>query len=321
MTKVILISIAIAVAGFIPLMGIPGAFMFMLAKPIISLLYGPMSAESFEYTLGDGTWPLMIMLSVIWPISIPVAYFISQKLFGPAPFFSIGHLIPFLVFMIIGASVLSTITVAVNGSLKKLSDAEILEQAIRIGKLSLVKKHWKPNEKYKFTLGDPLYIALDNKQKAVANYLLENGANPHEYSQDAAPYDPGLTPLHTAAKSNMTGIMKKLFQIGVDPNIRFATGKTPLHTLDLDKSALPVIELLKKHKADFTATDDEGNTALIRMVMVNAPLDERPLLVQKMIEYGCPVNSRNNAGETALDIVKKQQPYDKELIRVLSNGL
>lgn len=53
------------------------------------------------------------------------------------------------------------------------------------------------------------------------------------------------------------------------------------------------------------------------MIMINAPLEDRPLLVQKLIEYGCPVDAKNNEGETALDIVQRNQSYDHELIAVL----
>jgi len=38
----------------------------------------------------------------------------------------------------------------------------------------------------------------------------------------------------------------------------------------------------------------------------------------KLIEYGCPVDFKNKKGETALSIVQAQQPYERELIAVLS---
>lgn len=318
MTKVIITSIIIAVLGFLPLMGMPGVLMLMLTKPLVRILYGPMAFESFGHSLGDGTWPLMIMLSVLWPISIPVAYILSQKLFGPLPFFSIGHLIPFCIFMVIGASLISFLVVMMNPSMKRLSDVEILEQATRVGKLSLVKKHWKIAENDQYAFGDPLQVALENKQTVVANYFLDNGVSPHEYHQDQKLYEPGLTPLHTATRNEMTEMIEKLLTIGVDPNIRSTNGKVPLHLLGMEKESLAVIEILKKYNADFTAVDKVGNTALITIAMIRAPLlKERPGLAQKLIDYGCPRDFKNNEGETALNIVKKQQPYERALIRVL----
>lgn len=318
MTRVVIISILIAVLGFIPLMGIPGALVFMLAKPFVFLSYGPMAFEAFNQSLGDSTWPLMLMLTILWPISIPLAYGLTQKLIGKLPFWSIEHLIPFCIFVLIGATIISSIVVSINPKLKRLSDTEILAQATRKGNLSLVKKHWnlKNNDQYSF--GDPLYSALENKQSKVAHFLLENGVDPQRYNPNFKNYQPGLTPLHTATKSGMLETMEKLIQLGVDSNIRSSNGRVPLHDLGaMDKSALQVIDLLKKYNADFAAVDKDGNTPLITLSMIHAPLEDRPLLAKKLIAYGCPKDYKNHEGKTALDIVLEQQPYERELIAVL----
>jgi len=258
---------------------------------------------------------------VLWPISIPVAYFLCQKIFGDLPFFSVGFFIPFCVFVLLGATIISSVTVKMNLDVRRLSDTEILEQALKNGKLSLVKKYWDPAENTSYSFGDPLDIALENKQSSAATYLLEQGVNPKKYAQNIAYLEPGLTPLHTAVKKGMTEAVKKLIELGADPNATTDDGQTPLHNLgQMDKEMLPVLEVLKTSGANFAATDKDGNTPLITLVKINAPLEHRPLLVRKLIEYGCPTDIKNLKGETALSIVQSEQPYEKELITILSAG-
>jgi len=320
LTKAILISIAIAVLGFIPFMGLPGALVFLLSKPYIYLAYGPMAFEAFEQSLGDSAWPLMLALAVLWPISIPIAYGLSQKIFGDLPFFSLEQLIPFCIFVLIGTTIISSLTISMNFSFQRLSDSEILEQALINGKLSLVKNYWNAKENTTYSFSDPLFIALINNQAKVAHYLLDNGVNPQQYAPDFKNYEPRITPLHTATKKGMIDTVKKLLKLGVNPNIRSTNGKVPLHNLGkMKKNMLPIIELFKTYKANFAAVDNDGNTPLITMVSINAPLEYRPILAQKLIEYGCPIEVKNNKGQTALDIVQEQQAYDHKLIAVLSS--
>ena len=320
MIKVVLISIAIAALGFFPLMGLPGVWVLMLSKPGVYLMYGPMAFEAFEHSLGASSWALLIMLSLLWPISIPVAYGLSKKLFGKLPFFSIEQLIPFCVFVLLGATIISSLAVLTNPSLKRLSESEVLEQALRKGKLSLVEKLWNSKDNDQQSFGDPLFVALENKQTKVVHYLLDNGVNPQKYSKDFNHYEPGITPLHTATKKRMVLTMEKLLKLGVDPNIRSTNGRVPLHDLgEMNKKSLNVIELLKTYEADFAAVDNDGNTPLISMMMVIAPLKHRPILAQKLIDYGCLKDLKNKRGQTALDIIQEHQASELELIRILSD--
>ena len=232
MTKITLISIAIAVLGFIPFMGLPGAFLLPLSKPVIYALHGPMAYEASTQSLGDKTWPLMLMLSVLWPISIPIAYLLCQKLLGDLPFFSVGFFLPFLFFVLLGATIISSLTVEANLSSRRLSDPEILEQALINGKQSLIKKHYNPAEINTYTF-DPLYLALENKQTEAANYLLDQGINPKKYTKNVEPYAPGITPLHTVVKNGELEMIIKLLILGADPNATSDAGQTPLHYLGI----------------------------------------------------------------------------------------
>lgn len=116
MLKVILISIAIAALGFLPLMGLPGALVFILCEPLVYLIYGPGEFDAFQRALGPSMWALAILLSLLWPISIPVSYWISQKAFGPGRFFSLRCFVPFSLMVLIISMLIAFIVFAMNYS-------------------------------------------------------------------------------------------------------------------------------------------------------------------------------------------------------------
>ncbi len=294
MTKIILISIGIAVLGCIPFMGLPGALVILFSKPVIYLLHGPMAYEACTQSLGDKAWPLMLGLTILWPLSIPVAYFLSQKIFGELPFFSVAFFLPFCFFVLLGTSIISSLLLEISLSPKRLSGPEILEQALINGKLPLIKKYWNAAETTTYSF-DPLYVALKNKQIDAASFLLDQNVNPQKYALKVDSYTPGITPLHTATKNGMAQMVKKLLQSGADPNVTSDDGQTPLHNLgEMDDQLLPVLDILKTNGADFAAVDRDGNTPLITLVSVNAPmLKHRPSLARKLIEYGCPFSTSN----------------------------
>lgn len=107
MLKVILISIAIAALGFIPLMGLPGGLVFALCEPLVYLTYGPGAFDAFQNALGPSMWALMLMLAIIWPVTIPISYWISQKTFGPGKFFSLRCFVPFTMMVMVGSALIS----------------------------------------------------------------------------------------------------------------------------------------------------------------------------------------------------------------------
>ena len=120
----------------------------------------------------------------------------------------------------------------------------------------------------------------------------------------------------------MLETIKKLLELGADPNAKDDSGQTPLHNVGVtDAKMLPVLDIFKANEANFSAVDQDGNTALITLAMINAPmLKQRPMLAQKLIEYGCPRDLKNKDGETAFSLVQAQQPYESELLNVLSGA-
>lgn len=76
MWKVGLIAVGISILSVAPGMGMPGAIWFALASPVLSRIY----RRSPDALLpGDRAWPFCIVLSLIWPISIPVVYWLCFR--------------------------------------------------------------------------------------------------------------------------------------------------------------------------------------------------------------------------------------------------
>lgn len=67
----IVIAVCIAVFGFIPLMGIPGAIVLSVSE----LLAKPFNIELL-CTKGDSAWPAAILATWIWPVFIPVSFYL-----------------------------------------------------------------------------------------------------------------------------------------------------------------------------------------------------------------------------------------------------
>lgn len=61
-------AVVVAVVG-VGLLGIPGAIVYGLSVPWVSMLLGGGYQD-----LGDGAWPAAIYISIFWPASLVIAY-------------------------------------------------------------------------------------------------------------------------------------------------------------------------------------------------------------------------------------------------------
>lgn len=150
--------------------------------------------------------------------------------------------------------------------------------------------------------------------------MLERGADP--FGPDARQ----RTPLHLAAASGHLAMVEALLARGCDPNTRDAHGRTPLFAaLAGGARALPVVKSLIAHGADPEASDAHGETPL-GLAMEHAELKQwldwghwslpRRVLratdlpvaaaagatqaVERLLELGMPVDSRDAQGASAL---------------------
>jgi hypothetical protein len=65
--KLLLLAAALAGFGFVPLMGLPGALWFAASE----LIFLPFRSRVLP---ADHGWPLMLMVTLVWPWFIPLFY-------------------------------------------------------------------------------------------------------------------------------------------------------------------------------------------------------------------------------------------------------
>ncbi|ARU60567.1 hypothetical protein CBW65_05355 [Tumebacillus avium] len=84
----------------------------------------------------------------------------------------------------------------------------------------------------------PLHSAVANRHLAIAELLLQNGANANAHQQD------GFTPLHEAAQNGDEAMISLLLAHGADRTVTKADGETPLQTA-LSHDRAQAAELLR----------------------------------------------------------------------------
>lgn len=153
----------------------------------------------------------------------------------------------------------------------------------------------------------------------IFDHLISIGCNYNHVN------DHGHNLIHLALRYNNLHILKKLIDLGVDPNQsdnnemrpihkvnsieaydllmlhipvdalaqRDIFGQTPLHCSpgSIFKRNLVILPAMLAAGADPNAVDNEGNTAL--------HVAPHPILVEALLAHGADLNAQNNAGETA----------------------
>lgn len=100
--------IALIVLGWFPLLGMPGIIPLYLGYPIYEIFMGSGSFERSSTTLGDNTWPMLLVLSTIWPTLLPVSWLIAGRCYN-SPEKKRGRLALFLAVFLLALSLLGFI--------------------------------------------------------------------------------------------------------------------------------------------------------------------------------------------------------------------
>ena len=175
-----------------------------------------------------------------------------------------------------------------------------------------------------------LLVAIDSEQAAMAEFLLDQKADPNHRGA-------GRTALHSAVQRQMPAVVKALLAHGADPNARLerpmpllsrlivqqhglevvTTGATPFW-LAASYGDVPTMKILVEGGADPRLTTTDKTTALMVAAGVDftegqdkygrrwftldtTPLQERAMAaVQYCLDLGLDINAANENGQTAL---------------------
>jgi len=106
-----------------------------------------------------------------------------------------------------------------------------------------------------------LHLSVFFGHEEIAQYLMARGADVNAISANRT-FARNVTPLHSAAASNRTSMVKLLLAGGANVNAVQDGGYTALHSAAFNGNE-EIIELLLSHGADVARTTDEGKTALM----------------------------------------------------------
>ncbi|KAI1209728.1 ankyrin repeat-containing domain protein [Annulohypoxylon truncatum] len=139
-----------------------------------------------------------------------------------------------------------------------------------------------------------LELAIIYDNLSIAWLLYEHGASL------SAANGTGSTPLHEAAKRRNYKAAQFLVERGGTIDTKDADGSTPLHYAVRvnhdDLTDLLASQMLRSsRKSGLDITDKQGNTALILAI-----LNQRPVAVQSLLQYGASCNVADPKGLTAL---------------------
>lgn len=158
--------------------------------------------------------------------------------------------------------------------------------------------------------GTALHVAIFEGHEDMAEFLLDQGADPNAVNPHALPGVAAHTPLHLALSTLPDalifqaspvvhgGLVTLLLRRGADPNIPASDGMNSL--LEAVNLRLPTVvtEILSTGRININSRNSTGSTALHLAVAraEGASLKEAELLVV----HGIDVNATNDRGQTAL---------------------
>ncbi|KAF8853252.1 ankyrin, partial [Acephala macrosclerotiorum] len=148
----------------------------------------------------------------------------------------------------------------------------------------------------------PLHCAVLKRSRSIVLLLLEHaGSNKDSSFLDVNSRDSGggNTPLHLAARTSRTDIVRILLNHGADLYLKNTSGLTPFHQCLLSGGPEFVRSFLDAAGVSslIHIPDADGNTAL-HLAAKFASSE----IVELLLDYGASVNSINREGDTALNL-------------------
>lgn len=108
----------------------------------------------------------------------------------------------------------------------------------------------------------------------------------------------GDTPLHIAASTGYTSVVKLLLEHEADVNAKNKIRETPLHCAS-SEGIIGNVELLLEHKADVNAINKDGDTPL-HLACKESYLEA----VKLLLKSGADINIKNYNDKLAYDVIE-----------------
>lgn len=320
MVKAILLAVGLAVIGIFPFFGLPGTLILFLAKPIANLVYGPLAFEASLRALGPFLFGGGLVLSVVWPFSIPLAYFAGQKYFPNVPVASLKKISFIVGSAFLSAVVLGHLLCFVFFDFKRLTDKELVFESIYADRVDILASAVESFGDLKHLEPDPLFVAISENATGPSLYLIGHRDRPTFFSSPSRRLGEGTeevhTPLHMAVDRANLKIMEALLKRKADPNSRNDSGQTPVFLLTIIEGRKgEELALLKRYGSDLLTRDNDGNTLLHALVEKNGKAESLPDYIKLLIDAGVDPGQKNKHGETGLDIARKNG--DSEAVALL----
>ena len=152
----------------------------------------------------------------------------------------------------------------------------------------------------------PLYYAIEQRDTVVTKYLIDQGINLNHCDLQ------NRSAIYWAASCGEIPNLKLLLDAGCDPNIKSRLGRTALSKSCWNGFIDVVKCLLETGKIKIDEPDNHGRTALHNAVWGSAGgrLGEKcgvsetdsPECAQLLLEYGADPNTKDNTGNSPLNI-------------------
>lgn len=151
-----------------------------------------------------------------------------------------------------------------------------------------------------------LHFAIDNCGKnyfEIIELLIKNGAN---INSNQSYYKE--IPLHRVCariRPNMS-VVKLILENGSEVNAENITGKTPIFYCNFSFS-VDLLNLLLNYDADIKHTDKCNNTILHDDYVMCGDFDDFEEYLKVILSLGLDINSKNNSGQTPLNLCKNKK--------------